>query len=62
MKNTRLRRRAQFSATCFGVTGSGVRLLAVDLRPAGVIAARSAALAAKILISRQMHARVVSSC
>jgi hypothetical protein len=45
--NTRFKRRAQFSATCFGVARSGVRLRAFDPRPAGVIAARSAALAAK---------------
>jgi hypothetical protein len=45
--NTRLRRRAQFSATCFGVGRSGavVRLAPVPL-PAGVIAARNAACAA----------------
>jgi hypothetical protein len=44
--NTRFRRCAQFSATCFGVAISGVQLRAFDPRPAGVIAARSAALAA----------------
>ena len=45
MPNTRLSRRAQFNATCFGIDRSG-SLRAFDPRPAGVIAARSAALAA----------------
>lgn len=46
--STRFRRRAQFSATCFGDGRSDVRLRASDPRPAGVIVARSAALAAVI--------------
>ena len=41
MPNTRLRRRAQFSPTCFRVGHSGVRLCTFAPRPAGVIAARS---------------------
>jgi hypothetical protein len=41
------RRRAQFSATCFGVGHSRPWLRTFDPRPAGVIAARSAACAAK---------------
>jgi hypothetical protein len=45
--NTRFSRRAQFRDTCFGVGRSGSRLGAFDPRPAGVIAARSAAFAAK---------------
>jgi hypothetical protein len=44
--NTRFSRCAQFSATCFGVARSASPLGAFEPRPAGVIAARSAALAA----------------
>jgi hypothetical protein len=46
MPNVRLRRGAQFGATCFGVVRSGVRLLPFAPRSTGVIAARSAALPA----------------
>ena len=47
MPNTRFSRRAQLSATCFGLTRSGARLRAFDPRPASVIAERSATFAAK---------------